>query len=131
MCKEEQSIFPGTTAVCRRTSEQKKGQSGVKDTGWGKLAGVWGKRRMSSASVMSEGIEELGALQVKKMGLLPSGKTCQTLQWKRQELQGSEKWQSLSMRGEVNTEIMLPATIPCNDLLRILCLYLDGGQTQA
>lgn len=67
MCNEEQSIFPKATAVCRRAFEQQKGQLGVKDTlRGGKVAWVWEERRMSSASVISEGVEELGALQVKK-----------------------------------------------------------------
>lgn len=75
MSKEEQGVFTKMTAVCRRASEQQKGQSGVKDPGLGgKLAWVWEKRRMSSASVISEGTEESGALQVKKTELLPLGK---------------------------------------------------------
>lgn len=64
--------------------------------------------------------------------LLPLRKTCQILQWKRQVIQGSEKLQKVCpWGGEVNTEIMLPATIPCNDLLKNFYLYLDGGQIQA
>lgn len=66
--------FPTMTAVCRRASEQHKGHSGGKDTKGGKLAWVWGKRRMSSASAISEGSEELGALQVKKQNSFAWGK---------------------------------------------------------
>lgn len=76
---------------------------------------------MSSASAISEGTEEVGALQVKKTKFLPLGKTCQSLQQKGQVLQGSEKRQSFS-------EIMLPATTPCNDLLKnfFTCIWMKA-----
>lgn len=86
------------TAVCRRVFEQQevdgtvqKGHTGVKDSVCLEEAGavVEKIKSMSSPSAIRGGTDELGALQNEagekpKTGLLPLGKTCQILQWERQ-----------------------------------------------